>query len=66
MRGIRNGSFLPLDLNIANNVELFLYTCRNAAGTQGEGKYNATAPVPNTCILGIMGTKFDIDSVSDI
>ena len=43
MRGIPNVSLLPLDRNIANNVELFLY--ENAAGTQGEVKFNATASV---------------------
>ena len=32
MRGIPNDSFLPLDRNIAINVELILY--RNGAGTQ--------------------------------
>ena len=43
MRGIPNDSFLPLDRNVAINVELFLYG--NAARTQGEVKINATAYV---------------------
>ena len=43
MRGIPNDSFLPLDRNVAINVELFLYG--NAARTQEEVKINATASV---------------------
>ena len=43
MRGIPNDSFLPLDRNVAINVELCLYG--NAARTQGEVKINATASV---------------------
>ena len=43
VRGIPNDSFLPLDRNIAIDLELFLYG--NAAGTQREVKINATASV---------------------
>ena len=49
VRGIPNDSFLPLDRNIAINVDLFVYD--NGAGTQEEVKLYAIASVISVCLL---------------